>query len=196
MKPRNWATPPFCAIGAGLSTPDANLRVLKSSHGTVAEIIGKIVPAAKARTTAVATRGFRRRQSCDSGDLGRGRHDSPRDGIDLWSSCTRRRIAGPCAADRLGIESGARRIEPAVASRRRRRWPDRVSEDIPAASGAIAASARGACARQGWPCGPFVHCGCRSTLTSVVHSNVATHRRSRGQPAEFSFWGMKDRGAT
>src|SRR5258708_23188414 len=68
-------------------------------HGAVQEIICRIVPAAKAHETAVATPGSHRGQSRDSGDLGRGRHDSPRDSIDLRGRCTRRRAAGPRAAD-------------------------------------------------------------------------------------------------
>src|ERR1700693_342095 len=104
MKPRSWATPPFCALGASLSNPDANFEVLKSSpHGAAHKIICRFVPGAQA-PEVVATPGSHRGQPRDSGDLGRGRHDSPRDGIDLWGRCTRRRTAGPRAADRVRAE--------------------------------------------------------------------------------------------
>ena len=159
MKPRSWATPSFCAFGA-------NFGVLKSSpHGALHEILCRIAATAEAHEIAVATPGFYRGQSRDSGDLGCGRHDSPRDGIDLWGRCTRRRTTGPCAADRIRAKSRARRIEPPMASCCRRRWSDRVPEDIPATPGAGAALASRARTRQGWSCGPFAYCGCRRALT-------------------------------
>jgi hypothetical protein len=146
-------------------------------HGAVQDFC-RIVAADRAQEIVVPAPGFYRGQSCDSGNLGRGRHDSPRNGVDLRSGCSRRRIAGPCAADRIRIESRARRIEPTVASCRRRRWSDCVPEDIASTSRASATVARGAGTRQGWPCGPIVHCGFRSAL-------IATWMACHEPPAGF-----------
>lgn len=112
-------------------------------HGTESKRPGATVSSTCAR--APRGRHRRRRQRRPRDDLAGGLCNPQRSSLHLWCRGSRRRPTGACAAGGLRAAGRTEGIEPALASRRRRRRTHRVSEPLaspPRAGEALAGRGR------------------------------------------------------
>jgi hypothetical protein len=115
-------------------------------HGTASKRLGATVSSTCAR--AARDRHRTRRKRCPRDDLAGGLCNPQRASVYLWCRGSRRRPPGACAAGGLRATGRTEGIEPALASRRRRRRTHRVPEPLASPQRAGEALASRGCFRE------------------------------------------------